>query len=244
MSCTANINRHIHLTPIGLMFTTRDCLKYGARSAVDKALKRCVDNGLIVRLTSGVFMRMDGKTPMPSALNLAKVKAKAFGKNLVEHGADLAHEQGFILKGNQQPTFHVNGGNSSFRYGAFRIRLRSSSNKRMQMKDTPTGQAVRALWHLGSDICGIQHVEKAVIRINRPDVRRELVLSKAWMPAWLAEFFPTEGYPCPLNAPAQNAYFRDYFNPDPRVEEAAGLWSYQADKLAAANLQNFPFSGS
>src|ERR1700679_1546059 len=120
MSCMASIRRHINLTPIGLMCTTRDCLKYGTRSAVDKGLKRCVDTGIIVRLTNGVFMRVDGKTPMPSPLNLARVKASAFGKTLVEHGADLAQEHGFIEHGSKQPTFYVNGGNSSFRYGPVR----------------------------------------------------------------------------------------------------------------------------
>jgi hypothetical protein len=187
-------------------------------------------------------MRMDGKTPMPSPLNVARVKARGFGKNLVEHGADLAQENGFITQGNEQPTFYVNGGNSSFRYGPVVVKMKSSSNKRMQMKDTPTGQAVRALWHLGIDGCNTDLVEKAVARAGTKDIRRELVLSKAWMPAWLANFFPTTGYPCPLNATAQNAYFRDYFNPTPGVQEASALWSHQSGKFTAAYLKDSAFA--
>ncbi len=61
MSCASNIKRHIHQLPIGLMVPTRDFLKYGTRAAVDKALKRLVDSGFIIRLTSGVFMRVDAK---------------------------------------------------------------------------------------------------------------------------------------------------------------------------------------
>ncbi len=179
---------------------------------------------------------------MPSPMSLARVKAKAFGKSLVEHGADLAHEQGFVSEGNTSPTFFVNGGNSSFRYGRVRIRLRSSSNKRMQLKDTEIGKAVRALWYLGKDVCDSKHVERAVYSISGPDVRRQLVLSKAWMPAWLAEFFPTQGYPCPLNAPAQNAYFRDYFNPDPRVEESSGSWFHDAGKTFIHKPPDLGFS--
>ena len=111
------------------------------------------------------------------------------------------------------------------------------------MKDTPAAKAVRALWYMGQGVCDIKLVERAVTRAGTRDIRRELVLSKAWMPAWLAEFFPTLGYPCPLNVPAQNAYFRDYFNPDPRVEESSTLWSHQSDKFTAAYLQDFGFPG-
>jgi hypothetical protein len=210
---------------------------------VDKALKRCVDTNILVRLTGGVFMRMTSKTPMPSPLSLARVKAKAFGKRLVEHGGDLAYEHGFVPDGNKQPTFYVNGGNSSFRYGPLTIRLRGSCNKRMQMQDSPSGKAVRALWHLGATGCSMTLVEKAISRIASPNIRLELVLSKAWMPAWLADFFPTLGYPCPLNAPAQNAYSRDYFSSDPRVEEAPALWRHQAHKFASSDLQDFGFPG-
>ncbi|MBS1992229.1 MAG: hypothetical protein JSS83_17020 [Cyanobacteria bacterium SZAS LIN-3] len=211
----SSILRHISLTPIGIPFCTRDCLKYGSRGAVDKALYRCVKDKVITRLTNGVFMRMDSKTPLPSPLKLARLKCHAFGKEIVEHGADIGVELQISDRGSAEPTFYVNGSSSSFQYGSVRIHLKSASKKKMHLKESSEGRIVRALWHLGKGSFNAGFVDYLVTTANTKDLRRTLVLAKAWMPAWLADFFPTTGYPCPLNAPAQNAHFIDYFNPNP-----------------------------
>lgn len=174
---------------------------------------------------------------------LVRIKARAFGKVLVEHSADLAYENGFVDKGNQSPTFYVNASSSSFQYGSMRVYLRTSSNKRMHMKDKPAGQVIRSLWYLGAD-CLHHHAEQAIMKASSPDIRRQLVLSKAWMPAWLARFFPTKGYPCPPDRRAYDAHFTDYFEGDSRVVEEALSWPYQSDKFSSAYLQDFALACS
>jgi hypothetical protein len=228
MSCISSILRHISLTPVGVPFTTRDCLKYGSRGAVDKALSRCVKEFIVVRLTWGVFMRMDGKTSMPSPLRVAAIKCRAFAKEIVDHGTDIGFEMKLVSKGNAEPTFFVNGSSSSFRYGSVRIHLKSASKKRMHLKETPLGRIVRSLWQMGADEVTQKLVERVVSLSNTRDIRRSLVLAKAWMPEWLADFFPTLAYPCPLGGPARSAHFIDYFESDMQVQESAASWPLYA----------------
>ncbi len=69
------IRRHIFQLPAGQLFATRHLLAYGSRAAVDQALYRLVRSGVIVRLARGVFVRQEAGAGLPSALQVAAVKA-------------------------------------------------------------------------------------------------------------------------------------------------------------------------
>jgi len=206
MSCASKVFDHIESIPLGQPFTTRDCLRYGSRGAVDKALFRFVRDNVIVRLADGVFMRMDADTPIPSITDVAKIKSAAFAKEIVEYGATIAHKEALEVEAPEQPTFYINGSSTTFRYVyiGIRIILKSASKKRMRLKETPQGKIVRALWHLGKKICTQKIVDQVLERYPIPDIREILALSKAWMPAWLADYFPT-----PHVFSLEDAYSRD-----------------------------------
>ena len=89
-SCLSYIRRHVSNLLDGQIFTTRDCLKYGTRQNVDNALYRCVKERWIIRISRGVFTRYSSKFEFPSFAEIARIKAEAFGKKLLAHGADLA----------------------------------------------------------------------------------------------------------------------------------------------------------
>ena len=84
----------------GQIFTTRDLLHTGWRAAVDKALSRLVAREYIIRLSRGVFIRNDYQVIMPSIDKIANVKAAAFGKHILAHGADAARQLGLTDTGN------------------------------------------------------------------------------------------------------------------------------------------------
>jgi len=193
MSCAFKILSHIEATPLGQAICTREVLKYGSRSAVDKTMARLVKQNVLIRLARGVFMRMDAETKLPSVAELARIKNTAFGKTLVEYGGTLARKLGLIEAKSEQPTFYINGNSTSFMYliTGTRIILKSASKKRMQLQETPQGKIVRAVWHLGKERCTEKLVNKCLAQLPIPDISDVLALSKAWMPAWLADYFPT-----------------------------------------------------
>jgi len=193
MSCTLKILNHIDATPVGQPFCTRECLKYGSRTAVDKTLARLVQKNVIIRLAYGVFMRIDADTKLPSIMEIAKLKSAAFGKELVEYGGSLACKLGLTNETPEHPTFNINGSSTSFLYlrAGTRIVLKSASKKRMQLKETTHGKIVRALWNIGKASCSEKLVDRVLGQCAVPEIKKMLALSKAWMPAWLANFFPT-----------------------------------------------------
>ncbi len=195
MSCPSYINRFISLLPDGQVFTTRECLNLGVRASVDKALQKFVKTGFIVRLTRGVFVRSFGLTKLPTILEIATIKAKSFGKDLRIHGQDTAAEHKLTPQGNQEHTYYVDGSTSSFWYRGRRILMKKCSRKSMRMEDSNAGLAIRALWSMRKENVDLLLINK-ISRLwqSSREEKQKIMLSKAWMPAWLGDFFPPGSY--------------------------------------------------
>jgi len=97
---THRIKRHLAKLPNGSIFPTRLFLPHGYRAAVDRCLARLVTQGRIVRVTRGVFMKTipEQNLPLPSIEEVARIKARAFGREIFVHGATAAIRCGFHLK--------------------------------------------------------------------------------------------------------------------------------------------------
>ena len=195
MSCRSFIQRYISTLPEGQVFTTRDCLVYGTRATVDKALQRFVRLEQIIRLARGVFVRNIGNIKIPTMLEMAIIKAKAFGKELRIHGMDTASIHKLVEAGNQEPTYYVDGSTSSFAYQGRQIHLKKASKKRMMMSDSNAGRAIRALWAIGRKAIRWSHLDKiSHLWHSNNEEKQKIYLAKAWMPAWLGDFFPPTRY--------------------------------------------------
>src|SRR5215472_17318307 len=75
----------VHITRLqqNAIFTTRDFLCYGTRSAVDTALHRLIKKAMILRIARGVFIKWTMEAfrgdNLPNAREVARTKALAFG---------------------------------------------------------------------------------------------------------------------------------------------------------------------
>jgi hypothetical protein len=188
MYTTSKIKRHISCLPAGALFTTRDCLCFGLRAAVDQALARLVKAQCIERLARGIFLKPSSQRRVVSALEIASVKAAAFRKRIVEHAADVAQRLGLIRSGNQEPTFATSGRSSSFRFRSTVIHFKGTGPRKIDLGDSRAGSTIRALWHLGQAACTPAVVSKVTLLFNRID-RQEVRQSGALMPAWLPACF-------------------------------------------------------
>ena len=191
MECATYVRRHICMLARTQIFTSRELLGYGSRSAVDQALCRLVKVGFITRLARGVFIRDFRQSP--SAFEIATAKAWAFGKRIVKHAADTAREKGLLPEGNAGPTFHINGCTSSFLSTRGRIQFKQLSERKTLLGDTRVGQGIRALWYLGP-----QHLKTNACILfdwhNRFD-RFELRVAACWMPGWMSADFTKTPHP-------------------------------------------------
>ncbi len=184
--CTYLIRNYIVKLRSGELFTTRDVLKMGSRGAVDQCLYRMVNAGSIVRLARGVFVRQDFTNQEYSIEEIARVKADAFGKQLLEHGNDIAVKLGLKRDQNEIPTFYTNGSTSYFHIGDTKIKMhRIASRKGICTGDNTVGNAIRALWHIGKKLVTPEQIDLGMYRFNRNQSTwvNECI---RWMPEWLS----------------------------------------------------------
>jgi hypothetical protein len=166
------------------IFTTRDCLSQGPRTAVDQALCRLVRWGVIERLARGVFRKAAPDNGPVSPMSVAAAKAGAFGKRIVRHATDVAHKLGLIPAGNPIVIFAVSGHSSSFRFGDLVIQLMGICARKMRLGDDLPGSLARALWHLGPSACTDAMIAAAGSLLDGTATRQMHEVA-ALVPVWL-----------------------------------------------------------
>jgi hypothetical protein len=185
MPCIHDIRAHIDALPHDQVLTTREFLEYGFRNTVDKTLSRLVKDEVLVRIARGVFIK--ATSPIPPPLKVALVKAKAFGKELVTHGQEIAREFQLVDGGEKpQLVYQVKGRSSSFGFLTQRIYMKGAVAKRMFGGETKVGRVIRALSFLGRQISSSQLIS-AISQLD-PSERLLLLKSARWMSAWLADY--------------------------------------------------------
>ncbi len=182
------IRRHILRLPKGAIFSTRELLNYGRRSAVDQCLYRLVKIGRIIRLAWGLFIKDDIGTTLPSPLTVAKEKARAFGRQILTDAVDAAKLLGMKVSDSTKIRYAVQGHSSSFRYRAITIHFRGICARKMSLGDGPVGLAIRALWQLGPLHCDQRAIALATAHFNRPQ-RLQFRQSCHIMPTWMTSLF-------------------------------------------------------
>lgn len=186
MFCKASIGRHIENLAAGVIFSTRDVLKYGSRTAVDQALWKFVKTGYIDRLARGLFKKADGAR-CPTIDEIAAEKAAAFARIICTIGG-VAAEKLNIAPCHEKPhTYATSGSSSSFVAGNVRIHLKRCAPRKLKPADRKCGLVIRALWSIGKDAIEGKHIRQASLQMSRDD-RRELRSDWCWvMPAWLKD---------------------------------------------------------
>jgi hypothetical protein len=127
-----------------------------------------------------------GWSNLPSIMEVALVKAAAFGRTIATHGSQA--EQRLISKGkaNCRLVFASSGATSSFRVGNCLVQMIHTSARKMQLGDTSVGLAIRALWHRGRRICDVEKASAMIAHLKGSDLRI-LRLSASIMPAWMRD---------------------------------------------------------
>jgi hypothetical protein len=192
MSATAFIRRFVFSLKDGEIFSTRDCLNFGDRSAVDHALSRLVKQGIIRRLARGIFARDPDSLRSYSFLDIAKLKGGAFGRKITSHPTSIASQLGLQEKNKSSPPTHVffstDGPTTKFRVGETIIHLISAAPRKLRLCTSKAGDTLRALWHLGKTRVDEYMIERACQSFFRQD-RADLRMNIRWIPAWLSDSF-------------------------------------------------------
>lgn len=196
MTTISLIRRFVALLPQGKLFTTRDVLAFGSRSAVDSALFRLVNALAIRRLARGVFIRNDFPQRRPAAAEVARVKAESFGRRLVSHGQEAAWRLGVASEPQDPHLYAIDGRSSAFRYADKIIKFQGLCPRKVLVGDSQAGMAIRAAWHLGpGGGDGLAQATASFHRTDRDELRQRAGLMAWWMLAcfdWPVRWQPNQ----------------------------------------------------
>lgn len=182
------IRKFVQDLPVNQIFTSRDVLAFGARSAIDTELARLVRSGRIVRIARGVFVKEGSNNP--SMAEIAEAKARAFGKVFVSNFSNPATDPTHRNQGQKgEMFFGVSGRTSSFRVNGQVVSLKGVGPRKVQLGNSKSGQVLRALWNATDGSANVPNsnvVRSATVNFDRRDYR-EFKEAAVWLPARLSD---------------------------------------------------------
>lgn len=184
------IRKHILALPKGEPFTCSTFLSYGARASVDQALSRLKKEGVIERLTRGVYVRPEmnrfvGKV-MPSPHEVVETIAKQTGAVVQIHGSEAARRLELTSQMPTQAVYITSGSSKHFRIGKLEVRLVHATSRRLALAGRPAGEALAALWYLGKNAVGPKEIAQIKRKLSTSEYEL-LRKSTQAMPSWMSD---------------------------------------------------------
>jgi predicted transcriptional regulator of viral defense system len=176
----------------GSVHVPGDFLDLGSREAVDLALHRLVQKGVLRRLARGVYDFPQRHPTLgvlsPSAETIATALAGRDRTRLQPAGAYAANALGLSEQVPAKAVFLTDGPSRTVKIGAMTIQLRQTTPRNMAAAGRLSGLVIQAFRELGKE-----HVTPARIkqlkRTLPADKRRELLKDLKLAPAWMHPLF-------------------------------------------------------
>lgn len=191
MSVKESIECQIVKLSQGEPFTNTGFLRLGSRAAVDKAMSRLVEEGVIQRVARGVFVRpkqsrLAGEV-MPGVSRVIQVIAKDHGETVQVHGAEAARRFKLSTQIPTTPVYYTNGPSREIRIGNLKVKLmHTSSQRKLQHAGSKPGLALSALWYLGKSNVSAEVLKRIKAGMSEEEFE---TLRSSNMPACMAEAF-------------------------------------------------------
>ena len=173
----------------GSPVTTRALLDLGTRSAVDQALSRLVKQGVIRRVSRGVYElprvgRLPKKPVEPSPDDLVRACARNNGLRVVPSGAYAANLLGLSTQVPAKIVYYTNGRTQTLELGPYTIRMLNRGPKTMDVRGHMAPLVLQALRHIGRNRIAprvIQRLRSILSPKHKSELRNNLRYAVAWM---------------------------------------------------------------
>ena len=172
----------------GTLFCPSALLHLGSRAAIDQALSRLARSGRLIRACQGIYVRpvqtRFGPRP-PAVEKVITSLSELWGETIVPCGGAAANALGLTTQVPVRSVYLTSGPSRKLTLGELTVELRHAPRWQLVAPHRPAGEAVRALSWLGPD-----EVDASLNVIKRKfstEDFQELAVSRAVMPAWIAE---------------------------------------------------------
>ncbi len=190
MSTAETIRKRILRIQRAEPFTNTQFLKLGSRASVDKTLSRLVNEGVIKRITQGVFMRpIENRfigNVMPDVNKVVKVMARDNGETIQVHGAEAARRFKLSTQAPTLPVFNTSGPSREFKVGNLTVKLKHASHRKLLLAGKRSGLALSALWYLGKNNVNAKVINTIHASLTEGEFN---TLRNTAMPAWMSDAF-------------------------------------------------------
>ena len=187
MSIAQKIRHRVMRIHRGEPFTNKRFFRLGSRAAVDKTLSRLVEEGVIKRITRGMFVRPKKNRfvgyVMPGVAKIVEVMARENGETIQINGAEAALMFRLSTQVPTVPIYYTSGPSREFSVGNLTVKLKHVSRRKLYLAGKRPGLALSALWYLGKN-----NVNPNVIQAIRESLTAEefKTLRSADIPIWMA----------------------------------------------------------
>ena len=189
-STDSKILRRIRSRKRGWVFTPDSFIDLGTRKAIDLALMRHRDSGLIRQLARGLYdyPKIDPELgPLqPSADDIASALAGRDAARLQPSGAYAANLLGLSTQVPMKVVYLTDGRPRTVQVGKRQIILKQTTPRNMATAGTISGLVIQALRHLGRENVDEQIIAQLDRRLN-DNARRQLMNDIRCAPGWIAE---------------------------------------------------------
>lgn len=176
----------------GAVFVPTDFIDLGNRRAIDVALHRLVQKGLIRRLARGIYDFPEEHPTLgrlqPAPEKIAEALVGRDCTRIQPSGAYAANILGLSEQVPAKVVFLTDGPNRTVKIGAMTIQLRRTTPKNMAMAGRLSGLLVQAFREIGKDNMTTERI--AYLRRALPaEKRRELLQDVRLVPEWMRSIF-------------------------------------------------------
>lgn len=189
-SADSRILRRIQGRKRGWIFTPESFTDIGTRRAVDLALMRHRDSGLIRHLARGLYdyPKIDPQSgPLqPSADDIASALSGRDATRLQPSGAYAANLLGLSTQIPMKVVYLTDGRSRTLQIGKRQIILKHTTPRNMATAGKISGLVIQALRHLGRKNVDQQVIAQLEHRLN-DDACKQLLKDIRFAPAWIAD---------------------------------------------------------
>ena len=189
-STDSKILRRIHSRKRGWVFTPDSFADLGTRQAVDLALMRQRNSGLIRQLARGLYdyPKTDPQFGLlqPSTDDISSTLAGRDATRLQPSGAYAANLLGLSTQVPTKVVFLTDGRTRTVQIGQRQIILKHTTPRNMATAGRSSGLVIQALRHLGRKNVDQKIIARLDHRID-DDTRKQLMKDIRYAPAWIAD---------------------------------------------------------
>jgi len=182
---------HIQAAGHDQVFTPKDFLDAGTRSATDQALSRLVRTGKLQRLGRGLYYspRMNPNLGIPVAPDvdqIAQAIGRRTGSRMVPSGAVAANLFGLSTQVPAKFIYLSDGRSRRLQVGNLEIQIKHVSPKELPPGNQTSAMVFQALRHLGRNAVDAQVITKLSVAISSQQ-KQELQQDARYTTDWIAE---------------------------------------------------------